>query len=258
MLTPAQRASWNERGRVVLRSALDDETVASIDEWIDQVATWSTMADGPGLHHFEQTIHGPALARSEDFDPHHRGLSDFMRSGVIATLLSSLFGEAPTLFKEKVNHKAAGGAGFAPHQDATAYRFAERHISVMVPLDAATEASGCLWFADAKVEEILPNDAGRIDDEWVASVDWVPVEVGPGDLVAFDGFAPHRSGTNSTERSRRVMYLTYNASSEGDHRGRYYEDKRAAFADAGVAGESGKVLISINDDFLGVPVGDLP
>ena len=88
----------------------------------------------------------------------------------------------------------------------------------------------------------------------MAAHEWTPVEGSPGDLVAFDGLAPHRSETNHSDRSRRVMYLTYNRASDGDHRDRYYADKRAELDAAGDAGRSGNVLISINDDFLGKPV----
>ena len=63
-----------------------------------------------------------------------------------------------------------------------------------------------------------------------------------------------RSGTNTSDRSRRAMYLTYNPASEGDHRGPYYADKRRRLEAAGGVGQSGNVLISVNDDFLGRPV----
>lgn len=253
-LTDSERRSWDQRGYVVRRGALESDLVEALDRWVGQVDTWAHRPGGPGLHHFEATEHGPVLARSEDFDPHHAGLSTFMRTGTIPKLLAALFGEAAVLFKEKINFKAPGGGGFAPHQDSTAYRFAERHISVMVPLDEATIESGCLWFADTNVTSILPNTDGRIDPDWVAAHEWTPVEVSPGDLVAFDGLAPHRSETNHSDRSRRVMYLTYNRASDGDHRDRYYADKRAELDAAGDAGRSGNVLISINDDFLGKPV----
>ena len=49
------------------------------------------------------------------------------------------------------------------------------------------------------------------------------------------------------------MYVTYNLRSDGDFRNAYYEDKRRRLAEASV-GESGNVLISVNDDFLGQPV----
>jgi hypothetical protein len=51
-----------------------------------------------------------------------------------------------------------------------------------------------------------------------------------------------------------LIYLTYNAASKGDLRETYYRDKRAQFEAAGDEGPSGHVLMSINDDFLGLPV----
>jgi hypothetical protein len=51
-----------------------------------------------------------------------------------------------------------------------------------------------------------------------------------------------------------LIYVTYNAASKGDLRETYYSDKRTQFEAAGDEGASGHVLMSINDDFLGIPV----
>ena len=80
----------------------------------------------------------------------------------------------------------------------------------------------------------------------------MPLE--PGDLLFFDSYAPHYSDTNTTDRARRAAYLTYNAASLGDHRDRYYADKRAEFEQAGGDFDGERVRISITDDFLGRPV----
>jgi ectoine hydroxylase-related dioxygenase (phytanoyl-CoA dioxygenase family) len=80
----------------------------------------------------------------------------------------------------------------------------------------------------------------------------VPLE--PGDLLFFDSYTPHHSETNTTPRARRAAYLTYNAASLGDHRDRYYADKRTEFERAGGDFEGERVRISISDDFLGRPV----
>jgi hypothetical protein len=254
-LTERQRSDWQRTGWLVLPRSLAASTVAEITHWVDEVE--ASAQSGTGLHHFEQTDDGPAIARSEDFDGWHAGLQAFMRTGVISEILHELFGEPAVLFKEKINYKHPGGAGFAPHQDATAYRFASHHISVMVPIDPATLESGCLWFALGHDRGVIEHEAGRIDDRWVAGATWIPVETGPGDLVFFDSYAPHRSETNRSQRSRRALYLTYNAASDGDHRDRYYADKRRELAGT-PSGE--RVRISINDDFLGRPVdpGDDP
>ena len=47
----------------------------------------------------------------------------------------------------------------------------------------------------------------------------------PGDAMFFDSFAPHRSGPNTSSLKRRVLYVTYNRASAGDHRARYFADK---------------------------------
>lgn len=246
-LSAEQRSHWSKRGWLVLPGALGRSVRVSLDRWVDDVEEWSHGGE-LGLHHYEQTDHGPKLARSEDFDPHHRELSSFMRSGLIVEVLAQLFGEEPRLFKEKINYKYPGGAGFAPHQDASAYRFVDHHISVMVPLDPQTTESGCLYFSPVVPGSLLPNRAGRIDPDWVAHARWVPLECRAGDLVFFDSYTPHYSGTNHSQQARRAIYLTYNRATAGDHRTTYYADKRALL-DSVQAGAT--VRLSVNDDFLG-------
>ncbi len=58
---------------------------------------------------------------------------------------------------------------------------------------------------------------------------FVSTPTAPGDAMFFDSYAPHRSGPNMTDKSRRVLYVTYNRASQGDHRARYFADKRKSF-----------------------------
>lgn len=250
LLSPAQKTDWDTSGWLVIRDAFTDTQVAEIDAAAREVESWGNER---GLAHFEQTPSGAAIARSEDFEPHQAFLRSLLRSSMITDTVDALFGEAGVLYKEKINYKHAGGGGFAPHQDLTAYPQITRCISVMVPLDPADTTNGCLWFTTRNPGEIVDNERGSIPESWCDDQEWVPLKVNPGDVVFFDGLAPHRSGTNESDRSRRAMYLTYNPLAEGDLRGPYYEDKRRRLAEASV-GESGNVLISVNDDFLGKPV----
>ena len=100
----------------------------------------------------------------------------------------------------------------------------------------------------------IADDRGRIDEATAATLEWRPVPLEPGDLLFFDSYTPHFSETNRTGRPRRAAYLTYNSAGLGDHRERYYADKRAEFARAGDDFEGERVRISISDDFLGRPV----
>ena len=257
-LADAQLNSWRADGWLLLRAAVDPATVAEVRGWVDEVAAWAESGS-PGLHHWEQTDAGPALARSEDLVPHHAGLRHLICERLVATA-GGLLGEPAVLFKEKVNYKHPGGAGFAPHQDATAYRFADHHVSCMVPLDEATAASGCLLVASGHHLDgrLATDERGRIAASVADALAWQVVEVFPGDLLWFDSYTPHHSEANRTARSRRALYLTYNAASAGDLRATYYDDKASELraSDGTFGGE--RVRISISDDFLGRPVEGRP
>jgi phosphonate degradation associated HDIG domain protein len=245
---------WDHDGVEVLRGVLGAELLEELRAFLGDLEADAAGRGEIALHHHEQTDSGPALARSERFADTHGGLGRFVL-GQAADMVAEVAGEEVVLFKEKVNYKQPGGAGFAPHQDARAYRFTDYHVSLMVPLDPATLESGCLWFAPNPGRGLLADDGrGRIA-EWLAeTLEWQPVEVQPGDVVVFDSRAPHRSGTNRSTRPRRAMYLTYNRAAEGDLRQRYYRDKEAEFATADGTFGGQRARISISDDFLGRPL----
>ena len=98
---------------------------------------------GDWLHHREMTDDGPKLCRSENFVPFHDGLRALLTTGPMLDTASALLGQEAVLYKEKVNYKLAGGAGYAPHQDAPAYPFIDSHVSCMVAVDDATTRT---WF----------------------------------------------------------------------------------------------------------------
>lgn len=246
---------WARHGWLVMRGALNQIEVRRIRSSVDEIAGWAE--EDRGLHHHEQTDGGPVLARSERFADEHEYLGGFIRRGPIVSWLADLFGEPAVLFKEKINYKHPGGGGFAPHQDAAAYRFVDHHISAMVPVDHATVVSGCLHFAPGFDEGRMETDErGRLTPEVVERLEWTAVELDPGDVVLFDSYTPHFSDTNRSSGARRALYLTYNAASRGDFRQRYYEDKEAEMARAGQTFAGERVRISISDDFLGRPVTD--
>src|SRR4026209_2642946 len=102
------------------------------------------------------------LARIETFVPFRAGLGRFVSGPRLLELLSECAGEPVVLFKDKINFKLPGGAGFAPHQDAPAYAAfgVEHHVTLMVPIDPFTAENGALEMArDASAREFLPQKA---------------------------------------------------------------------------------------------------
>ena len=67
------------------------------------------------------------------------GLRDAAVHGSVVEVAGALLGEPAVLYKEKINHKLPGGAGYSPHQDAPAYPMIDVHVSAMVAVDDADE-----------------------------------------------------------------------------------------------------------------------
>lgn len=232
-----------EHGWLLTRSHDDVDAVVS---WVEEVAAWPD-GEGEWLHHRELTDHGPQLCRTENFVPFHDGLRALLTQGPMLATASALLGQPAVLYKEKINYKLPGGAGYAPHQDAPAYRFVAIHVSCMVAVDDALVGNGCLEVVSGRHHDLLPtDDTGCIHPDVAAAMDWAPVEVRAGETLWFHSRTPHRSGPNLGPTPRRALYPTYNARAEGDLRAAYYAQKRAELGD--------RAAVSLIGDFQGRPV----
>lgn len=250
LLSHEQVAQFHRSGWVVT-DLLDELTILELQCWVTDISSWPD--DGPWLHYREMTDFGPKLCRTENFTPHHVGMFQLLRLGRLLVAAGELLGEPAVLYKEKINYKLVGGAGFSPHQDAPAYRFIDTHVSCMVAVDAATVENGCLEVVSAMHAEVLPmDDVGCIRRDVAETFDWRPAELRAGQVLWFHSRTPHRSGPNLSAHDRRALFPTYNASSEGDLRDRYYEQKAAEFAASRSPGST--VQLSLIGDFQGRPV----
>lgn len=244
-------AHFRSTGWLLTRS-LDAGGVDELRDWIDEVAAWPDD-EGDWLHHRELTDDGPRLCRSENFTPFHDGLRALLTEGPMLEVASALLGEPAVLYKEKVNYKLPGGAGYAPHQDAPAYPFVAAHVSCMVAVDDATVDNGCLEVVSGQHHEVLAmDDVGCVRADVVEQMDWAAVEVRAGETLWFHSRTPHRSGPNTSPLARRALYPTYNALAEGDLREDYYREKLAEFAKRSADG--GHTGVSLIGDFQGRPV----
>ena len=239
-----------ERGWVAV-DAIEPALAASLPRWVDEVASLPDGVDGV-LQHFERTDRGPILCRSEGFVPAHAGLRRLLCDGPFVEIAGALLGEPAVLYKEKINYKLAGGAGYSPHQDAPAYPMIDVHVSAMVAVDDADESNGCLALVSGCFESVFPLDGrGCIEASIAETLDWELVPLRAGQTLWFHSRTPHRSGANHSSQPRRALYPTYNAAREGDLRNAYYAAKRAAF-DAATPGDRARV--SLIGDFEGRPV----
>ena len=253
MSSPTVDVDHFKRTGWLLTQTLEGAALEALRSWVDDVASWPDDGDG-WMHHREMTVGGSELCRSENLIPFHDGLRELLTAGEMLATAGALLGEPAVLYKEKVNYKLPGGAGYSPHQDAPAYPFIDSHVSCMVAVDDATVANGCLEVVPGMHHEVLPADhSGCIRRDVVDALDWRPVEVPAGWTLWFHSRTPHRSGPNTSPQPRRALYPTYNARSEGDLRADYYREKLSRFA-AGGGRSDGKVQVSLIDDFQGEAV----
>lgn len=229
--TPAEYAQMERDGYVVLRDFFGVNQVADLQRWTREL---ETAPEVPGRHwvYHEDSLTEPrrrVIQRIENFCPFHQGFDRLIRDGDLARWTGALMGGPVVLFKDKINFKMPGAPGFKAHQDQQAgwSVYAPIFVTAMVSLDPATPENGCLEMAAGRHREGLIGEEWKPLDEDGLSLQAVPTA--PGDVIFFDSFAPHASKPNFTDTPRRILYLTYNLASQGDHRARYYADKHEAF-----------------------------
>ncbi|MHA1537063.1 MAG: phytanoyl-CoA dioxygenase family protein [Alphaproteobacteria bacterium] len=232
-LTKAQIDAFHGDGYLVVPGFYSGAEMKRIASWVDDVGGWP---ETPGKHmmYFEQSRKDGSrvLNRLENFAPYHDGFERLFRADKLYDATSQLLGEKAELFKEKINFKLPGGGGFEVHQDQQAGwgAYADFFLTSMVSIDEATIENGCLEIAAGH------HDRGLVHAEWeplsdadIKGMKFVNCETKPGDAVFFDCYTPHGSRPNLSDKQRRVLYVTYNRASDGDHLQKYYADKRLSY-----------------------------
>jgi len=234
VLTGQQVQAFRTDGYVIVPGLFGPAEIEQVSGWAEEVQNWE---ETPGQHmmYFEQATESRPrriLNRIENLLPYHAEFMALATSDKMQGACGQLFGEPAVMFKDKINYKMPGGSGFESHQDVQAgwSRYASVHITALVTIDPSTRQNGCLELASGFHEHgLIGKEWEPLTEEQFAGANYLAVEATPGDAVFFDSFVPHRSGPNNTDRSRRVLYYTYNRASEGDHLAQYYADKRESY-----------------------------
>src|SRR5262249_61367655 len=112
--------------------------------------------------------------------------------------MESILGEPAGLFKEKLIFMPPGVLGYDLHQDIPRYweGFPRTFLTVLIPIDPATEENGCTEvFSGYHHEFLSPPDR---PDLYMLPMDAVDASrrtrllLQPGDVAIFHGLTPHR------------------------------------------------------------------
>ncbi|GAN07599.1 phytanoyl-CoA dioxygenase [Mucor ambiguus] len=236
-LSEEQIDSYHKDGFLLIQDFFSAEEHGTLVAFCQEFQKWP-KEKGKWMQYYEiNTVTGEnQLCRTENFTPFHDGMASYVKSPRLFQVIKELYGEDYNLYKEKINYKLPGGGGFPAHQDFKAFRLGKSsHTTVMFTVDATTNENGCLEVVPGSHNNefegrSLPQEAdGSIAVDWCKQQQWVPVYCKPGSVLIFGAYLAHRSGDNKTEKPRQAVYLTYNASSEGDFRDEYYDEKRKVF-----------------------------
>jgi len=234
-LTAEQKTTFDEKGFIVLKGFIDQGVVNAVSDWLDALQDVSTETSAHAAKYFEiSPLSGEnILVRVEhvlgDYDEEIAGL---LLNDKTINALTTLFGEAPVLFKEKINYKYPGCRADKLHQDQAAgwNTYSDFFITMCIAIDANREENAALRFMNSgNYKKSLMNEEWQplsdlTDVSW-ADDEYVMLEADPGDVILFDCYVPHGSPPNDSNINRRNVYLTFNKASDGDLRARYYEDK---------------------------------
>ena len=234
----------------IRRAVVTGGDLDALRAWTAEVGTWPA-----GSHRFgqyaERTPAGEAVCRTENVSACHDGFAGLAR-GALAGLAATTLGVDVVDFKDKINYKQPGGAGFRPHQDLRAYPGATRVASILVAIDECTVASGCLWLA-LDVDELLPTDGrGVVVPDVASALSWSPAELAPGDAVCIGGLTPHYSEANTSSAPRRVLVTSYAPAADGYDRDHYYSTRKREMERA--TARDDRFRISTLADFDGIEV----
>jgi hypothetical protein len=140
-------------------------------------------------------------------------------------------------FKDKLNLRYPGSAGYAPHQDAARWdRFARAFLSFGLFLSPSDRMRG--GFEIALSAGPVGRMAERRGDLIAADYDRLPkraLAAAPGDALLIDGDVPHRTTANASSETILHLLVTFARSDDTRLRQAYYEDQQRALAgiDAG-------------------------
>ena len=231
MLTTEQLESWKKNGFLLIKQFYTSEEQRIILQKTNEMENWDEIP-GKWMKYYEKEVDEKNLTRIENYLDYDLALNSLLNGQKVKNILKELMGEEAVLFKDKINFKKPGGGGFEPHQDAPAFAVFGQiyHITISVPVDQATLENGCLEMSPGNHKGPLPKEEdGTLCRKLEKQLNWEPLKLEIGDIVFFDSYIPHRSHKNVSDKSRRAFFITYNKSSEGDVRSRYYEEKRKAF-----------------------------
>jgi ectoine hydroxylase-related dioxygenase (phytanoyl-CoA dioxygenase family) len=232
-LSGAQLRQYRADGYLIVRGVFPAPEIAALAAEAERLSARSELIDVNNIRcRYRDDVHSGAC-NFDCFDPVidiSPPFAAIARDPRILAIAAALCGEPAHLFKDKLIYKRPGNVGYALHQDYIPWpSFPTSFITVVVAIDAASDDNGATEvFPGCHHRGYLSPRDGNYHELPVDAIDpskGVLLRLQPGDLAVFGCYTPHRSAPNHTSTSRRLLYTSYNAHSDGgDSRAAHYRE----------------------------------
>jgi ectoine hydroxylase-related dioxygenase (phytanoyl-CoA dioxygenase family) len=228
-------SQYRADGYLVVRQVFAADEIAELSAEADRLRQRSDLIDTDNIRCRWQNDVNTGECRFDCFDP----VIDLSavcertaRDPRLLDIVGTLYGEPACLFKDKLIFKSPGTLGYKLHQDYISWTsFPTSFLTVILAIDAADEDNGATEVFPGYHQQgsLTPQDGlyHQLPDDAVDLSSGVVLDLAPGDMAIFSGYTPHRSGPNRSAQWRRLLYLSYNAQSDGgEQRDRHYAEFR--------------------------------
>lgn len=238
ILSKAQKQEFKDRGFIIMPGFFDDAVMKKVTAWLNDLQG-KLPGEGSEAKYYERSpLTGENLLVRAEYllGGHNPEITGLLLSEKTIQCLTDLFGEAPLLFKEKVNYKLPGCRPDKLHQDQAAgwNAYTDFFISMGIIVDPNRKDNAALSFMQSGNYEkklMAPEWQPLTHDDppYQPEDEYLLIEADPGDVVFFDCYVPHGSPANTSDLRRCNLFLTFNKQSDGDMREKYYADKWAVY-----------------------------
>lgn len=240
LIDATRKAQYHAEGFVVIRRVFSAAHIAELDAEAIRLRQRQDLIDQDNIRCRWQNDADSGECRFDCFDPVidlSAACERVARDRRLLDIVGTLYDEPACLFKDKLIFKSPGTLGYDLHQDFISWKsFPTTFLTAIVAIDPADANSGAteVFPGYHKRGCLTPLDGmyHRLQDDAVDLSKGVVLDLSPGDVAVFSGYTPHRSGPNRSEHWRRLLYLSYNALSDGgEQRDRHYAEFRGWLQD---------------------------
>jgi ectoine hydroxylase-related dioxygenase (phytanoyl-CoA dioxygenase family) len=221
MLTAEQVSQYHQDGYTVVQHFLEAQEVSGLLEEIESVCKGNTLSrhDTTRLEmEPNQAPEGTLIRRLYEPCTHYPGFRNLSEANRLLDCVGQLLGPNLIFHYSKINMKPpAIGSVVEWHQDLAYYPLTNTDsLAALFYLDDADTGNGCLQVIPGRHLGPLMNHAsgglfqGRVTEP-VDESNTIALEGNAGAVIFMNGMTPHASVTNTSQRPRRTLILSYRA-----------------------------------------------